>query len=247
MVGILMPPSVAGALVNYAALLMGKVPVNLNYTANDEVIASCARQCGLQTVVTSREFLDKLKITVPGKTILLEELAEKPRPSEKLVAVLMTWLVPARLLQHALGSEKKTTLDDLATVIFSSGSTGDPKGVMLTHYNLVSNSEQMGQTFAFGGHDRVLGVLPFFHSFGFTGTLVVPAVLGVGVVYHVSPLDAKVIGALVRQYRLTFLIATPTFLQMYNPRLRAGGFWQPAIRDDGRRETARPRRAGVRG
>jgi acyl-[acyl-carrier-protein]-phospholipid O-acyltransferase/long-chain-fatty-acid--[acyl-carrier-protein] ligase len=165
MVGILMPPSVAGALVNYAALLMGKVPVNLNYTANNEVIASCASQCGLQTVVTSKEFLDKLKITVPGKTILLEELAAGPRFSEKLIAALMTWLLPARLLGRALGREKKSELDDLATVIFSSGSTGDPKGVMLTHYNLVSNAEQMGQTFAFGGHDRVLGILPFFHSF----------------------------------------------------------------------------------
>ena len=216
MVGILLPPSVAGALVNYAALLIGKVPVNLNYTANDEVIASCARQCGLQTVVTSREFLDKLKITVPGKTILLEELAAKPRFTEKLMAALMTWLLPARLLGRALGRERKSALDDLATIIFSSGSTGDPKGVMLTHYNIVSNAEQMGQTFAFSGHDRVLGVLPFFHSFGFTGTLIVPAVLGVGVVYHVSPLDAKVIGALVRQYKLTFLLATPTFLQMYN-------------------------------
>src|SRR5256885_17151824 len=74
MVGILMPPSVGGALVNYAALLMGKVPVNLNYTANNEIIDSCARQCGLQTVVTSKEFLEKIKVTVPGKTILLEEL-----------------------------------------------------------------------------------------------------------------------------------------------------------------------------
>jgi acyl-[acyl-carrier-protein]-phospholipid O-acyltransferase/long-chain-fatty-acid--[acyl-carrier-protein] ligase len=216
MVGILMPPSVGGALVNYAALLMGKVPVNLNYTANDEVIASCARQCGLQTVVTSKAFLDKLTITVPGKTILLEELAGKPRWGEKLAALIMTWTLPARLLENALGRGKKGTLDDLATVIFSSGSTGDPKGVMLTHYNIISNAEQLGQTFAFSGRDSLLGILPFFHSFGFTGTLIIPAVLGIGVVYHVSPLDAKVIGALVNQYHVTFLLATPTFLQMYN-------------------------------
>ena len=215
MVGILMPPSVGGALVNYAALLMGKVPVNLNYTANGEVIASCASQCGLQTVVTSKAFLDKIKVTVPGKTILLEELIEKPRPAEKLVAFLLTWTLPARLLENTLGRGKKGTLDDLATVIFSSGSTGDPKGVMLTHYNIVSNAEQLGQTFAFSGRDHILGILPFFHSFGFTGTLVVPAVLGIGVVYHVSPLDAKGIGALVNRYRVTFLLATPTFLQMY--------------------------------
>ena len=216
MVGILMPPSVGGALVNHAALLLGKVPVNLNYTANDEIITSCARQCGLQTVVTSQAFLDKIKVTVPGKTILLEELAGKPRLREKIAALLMTWTLPASVLEKALGREKKGTLDDLATVIFSSGSTGDPKGVMLTHYNIVSNADQLGQTFAFSGRDRVLGILPFFHSFGFTGTLIVPAVLGVGVVYHVSPLDAKVIGALVNQYHVTFLLATPTFLQMYN-------------------------------
>lgn len=216
MVGVLLPPSVGNALVNYAALLMGKVPVNLNYTANNEVIASCAAQCGLQTVVTSKEFLSKIKVTVPGRTILLEELVQEPGIGEKLVAVLMTWLLPVALLEKSLGREKKGTLDDLATIIFSSGSTGDPKGVMLTHYNIISNAEQLGQTFAFSGRDRILGILPFFHSFGFTGTLVVPAVLGIGVVYHVSPLDAKVIGALVSRHRVTFLLATPTFLQMYN-------------------------------
>ncbi len=83
MVGILLPPSVAGALVNYAALLMGKVPVNLNYTANDEVVISCARQCGLQTVVTSKEFLSKIKITVPGKMIVFEELIRETSESAK--------------------------------------------------------------------------------------------------------------------------------------------------------------------
>ena len=126
-----------------------------------------------QTVVTSKAFLEKVKITVPGKTILLEDLAEKPRLGEKLAALLMTWTLPARLLERALRpGATRSTLDDLATVIFSSGSTGDPKGVMLTHYNIVSNAEQLGQTFAFSGRDRILGILPFFHSFGFTGTLI---------------------------------------------------------------------------
>jgi len=228
MVGILLPPSVPGALVNYAALLMGKVPVNLNYTANDETIASCARQCNLKTVVTSKAFLEKVKVTVPTNAIYLEDLIAKPRMGEKLMALMMTWTLPVALLESVLGSRGSgvpaansslihhpSSLDNLATVIFSSGSTGDPKGVMLTHFNIGSNVEQMGQTFAFRKGDRILGILPFFHSFGFTATLMLPAALGIGAVYHVSPLDAKAIGELVREYRVTFLLATPTFLQMY--------------------------------
>jgi acyl-[acyl-carrier-protein]-phospholipid O-acyltransferase/long-chain-fatty-acid--[acyl-carrier-protein] ligase len=206
---------VAGALVNWAALLMGKVPVNLNYTVSNETLASCARQCGLKTVITSREFLERVKLTVPAEAVFIEDIAAKPTAAEKLAALVLAWTLPARLLERAVGRRKKVTLDDLATVIFSSGSTGDPKGVMLTHYNVAANVQQLGQTFAFDGGDRVLGILPFFHSFGFTGALVLPSVLGTGVVYHPSPLDARAIGALTGQYGVTFLLATPTFLQMY--------------------------------
>ncbi|HLZ54343.1 MAG TPA: AMP-binding protein, partial [Verrucomicrobiae bacterium] len=215
MIGLLLPPSVPGALVNYAALLLGKVPVNLNYTLSEETIASCIRQCDLKTVVTAKAFLDRFKLKLPCETVLLEEAAAKPRFGEKLIAFFVAWFVPDRWLQQLLGAEKKTRLDDLATVIFSSGSTGDPKGVMLSHYNVGSNVEQLEQVFGLNRQDGFLGILPFFHSFGFTGTLCLPAILGVGVVYHPNPLDAKAIGPLVRDYRLTFLLATPTFLQLY--------------------------------
>ena len=126
----------------------------------------------------------------------------------------MAKFLPVHLLESALGSSRKS-LDELATVIFSSGSTGEPKGVMLSHYNIGANIEQMEQVFNLGGHDCILGILPFFHSFGFTGTLCLPAVLGVGVVFHPNPLDSKTIGPLVREHRVTFLLATPTFLQIY--------------------------------
>ncbi len=215
MVGILLPPSVAGALVNFAAVLLGKIPVNLNYTASNEILASCAQQCALKTVVTSQAFLERVPLEVPGQKVLLEELAARPRAMEKLAAPVMAWLLPARWLEKALGREAPSALDDLATVIFSSGSTGDPKGVMLSHYNLGSNIEQVGQTFMLHGSDKLLGVLPFFHSFGFTVTLWLPAVLGVGVVYHPNPLDLTAISELCRNYQITFLLATPTFLQAY--------------------------------
>src|SRR5580700_4226392 len=200
MVGILLPPSVPGALINLAALLMGKVPVNLNYTASNEVLASCAKQCELKTVITSRAFLERVHVESPAPPVMLEDLAEKPRFVERLGAALIAWLLPARLVEKSVGAGAQVNLDDVATIIFSSGSTGDPKGVILTHYNVASNVEQMNQVFMLGGPDKILGILPFFHSFGFTGTLCLPSVIGMGVVFHPSPLDARAIGTLVNQY-----------------------------------------------
>src|SRR5262249_38919033 len=128
MVGILLPPSIAGALVNFAALLNGKVPVNLNYTLSNDGVASCARQCSIQTVITSKAFLERVKIEVPGKAVLLEEAAANPSIAEKLKALAGACLLPASLLVR-----RRVKPEDLATIIFSSGSTGEPKGVMLTH------------------------------------------------------------------------------------------------------------------
>jgi acyl-[acyl-carrier-protein]-phospholipid O-acyltransferase / long-chain-fatty-acid--[acyl-carrier-protein] ligase len=224
MVGILLPPSIPGALVNWAALLLGKVPINLNYTSSNESIASCARQCELKTVVTSRQFLEKVPIQPPGELIYAEDLALNPKFTEKLAALLVARLLPARLLEWFLGVSKPPALDDTATVIFSSGSTGEPKGVVLSHFNFASNVEQLEQVFHLNANDRILGILPFFHSFGFTGTLCLPPLAGMGVVFHVSPLDAQAIGALVSKYSVTMLLSTPTFLNTYARRIPAEAF-----------------------
>jgi acyl-[acyl-carrier-protein]-phospholipid O-acyltransferase/long-chain-fatty-acid--[acyl-carrier-protein] ligase len=214
-VGILLPPSVSGALVNFSALLMGKVPVNLNYTAAEQVLESCIRQCGITSVVTSRKFIEKLKLKVSVPVILLEQIAAEPRFVERCVALAMACLFPVRSLERTLGCARRAGMDDLATVIFSSGSTGEPKGVMLSHSNVAANAMQMDQIFGVTRDDRFLGVLPFFHSFGFTGTLCLTAMVGIGVVYHHTPLESEAIGRLVRDYNVTFLLSTPTFLQIY--------------------------------
>ncbi len=224
MVGILLPPSIPGALVNWAALLLGKVPINLNYTTSNEALESCARQCELKTVVTSKLFLEKVPLQPPGQTIYAEDLADKPQLGEKIAALLAAKLFPARMLEWFLGIAKPATLDDTATVIFSSGSTGDPKGVVLSHFNLAANVEQIEQVYHLHDGDCILGILPFFHSFGFTGTLCLPALAGIGVVFHVSPLDAQVIGALVSKYKVSVLLSTPTFLNSYARRLPAEAF-----------------------
>ncbi|HEU5414215.1 MAG TPA: acyl-[ACP]--phospholipid O-acyltransferase [Candidatus Angelobacter sp.] len=213
-VGILLPPSVGGALVNYAVLLMGKVPVNLNYTASNEVIASCVAQCGLKTVISSQAFLERIQTRPPMEPTLIEDVAANPRFAERMSALLLSFM-PARWIEKSVGAERRTSLDDIATIIFSSGSTGDPKGVVLTHYNIAANAEQLNQVFLLSGQQKILGILPFFHSFGFTGTLALPALAGIGAVFHPNPLDSRVIGGLVRNYKITMLLATPTFLQAY--------------------------------
>jgi acyl-[acyl-carrier-protein]-phospholipid O-acyltransferase/long-chain-fatty-acid--[acyl-carrier-protein] ligase len=169
----------------------------------------------LQTTVTSKAFLERFpKIEIPGRTLLLEDVLDKPRVTEKLAALLIACLLPYRLLKTVLGAKQRKD-DDLGTIIFSSGSTGDPKGVMLTHHNIIANIRQITQVFLLGGDDKVLGILPFFHSFGFTVGLWLSAVHGIGVVFHPNPLDATSISELVSRYKVTFLVATPTFLQAY--------------------------------
>jgi len=222
MVGIYLPPSVPGALVNHAAFLCGKVPVNLNYTLSETTLAACVKQCDIQTIITSRKFLEKIKLTPPGKLIFLENVALNPGAWEKLTAFVLAKFAPYKILERAAASSNRQSaivnrksLDDLATIIFSSGSTGEPKGVMLSHYNILSNIRQMENILSIQPDDKFLGILPFFHSFGFTVTLCLPAAVGSGVVFHANPLDAKAVGTLVRENAVTILLATPTFLQLY--------------------------------
>ncbi len=226
MVGLLLPPSVGGALANYALTLLGRISVNLNYTASSETLASCASQCDIDVVITSKAFVERFpKLEIPGRTVFLEDALASPRYPEKLAALLFALTLPVTLLRKAVGARgPKPNIDDLATIIFSSGSTGDPKGVMLTHFNLNSNIQQVSQVFMLGRSDKILGILPFFHSFGFMAALWMPAVNGIGVVYHPNPFDTGVISELVEKYSVTFLIATPTFLQTYMRRIRPESF-----------------------
>jgi acyl-[acyl-carrier-protein]-phospholipid O-acyltransferase / long-chain-fatty-acid--[acyl-carrier-protein] ligase len=145
--------------------------------------------------------------------VFLEEIRKTFTPIKKIGATMKAFLLPPFLLTRRYVKARKP--DDLATVIFSSGSTGAPKGVMLSHRNIAANVEGIGQVIQFTASDRIMGVLPLFHSFGFTGTLWLPLLAGFGVVYHPNPTDAKTIGETVQKYQVTLLISTPTFYAGY--------------------------------
>ena len=140
----------------------------------------------------------------------------------KLRAAMAARMLPAALIARTYATESDP--DDLATVIFSSGSTGVPKGVMLTHRNILSNIDSAMQVFRLTDTDVMIGVLPFFHAFGFTATLWLPLVNGFGVAYHPNPMDAKTIGDIAAKYRGTIIISTPTFYSSYVRKIQPDQF-----------------------
>jgi acyl-[acyl-carrier-protein]-phospholipid O-acyltransferase/long-chain-fatty-acid--[acyl-carrier-protein] ligase len=216
MVGVLVPPTVGGALTNIALQLMGRVPVNLNYTASNDAIASAVERCGIKQVVTARKVFERLThLDFPGEHIYLEDVRKTVSKGDRIVAMLLAVLCPVRLLERMLGAPSGRSQDDLATVIFSSGSEGAPKGVPLTHFNVMTNIEASMQVFRHDPDESMMSILPFFHSFGFTGTLWLPLKTGFSAVFHPTPLEAKAIGELMYTYQSTFLIAAPTFLQNF--------------------------------
>jgi acyl-[acyl-carrier-protein]-phospholipid O-acyltransferase / long-chain-fatty-acid--[acyl-carrier-protein] ligase len=214
MVGVLLPASATGVLVNAGLSFAGKVPVNLNFTLGDSAMDTAIAQCGIRTIVTSRRFLEKGKLPQREGLVFMEDVAAGISKLEKLRAYLAAYLIPWRLLVRFYGLRRQAP-EDPATVLFSSGSTGTPKGVVLSHHAILSNVEGVGQVLWVAPEDKILGILPFFHAFGLTGTLWLPLIAGIGAVYHANPLDGKTIGKLAKEHKATILIATPTFCQAY--------------------------------
>lgn len=214
MVGIMLPASVGGVLANIATLMAGKVPVNLNFTAGRESIALAIEQCQIKTVLTSRVFLTKAKVDQPAGASFLEDVMKEISPLMRAAMWAAALVLPQGILERFFVAHDRDR-ESLATVIFSSGSTGTPKGVMLSHRNVLANVEGIAQIYHVTDDDRLMGVLPLFHSFGFTGTIWLPLVMGFGVVYHPNPLDAGTIGELVQKHRATMMISTPSFCLGY--------------------------------
>lgn len=221
MIGVILPASAAGALVNMATALSGKIAVNLNFTASQVAVDSAIQQCEIKTIISSRAFIEKLEtLSLPEGTVYMEDIVPEITTATKIKAFLAARFLPQRILTK----NTKAGPDDMATVIFSSGSTAEPKGIMLSHHNVISNIEGFRALYRLDHSDSMLGILPFFHSFGYTATLWGAMITGYEVACHPNPLDGSKIAELVRTKKLSTILATPTFLLSYIRRAKKEDF-----------------------
>ena len=212
-VGVLLPPSVPGALVNVALAMAGRPVVNLNYTLPRETMDHIRASAGVARVLTSRRMLEALGWEPDPGMIFLEDLGVSP-PVVVLAYYVLLRLAPARFGERLLPGGGAIA-GDTAAFLFTSGSTGVPKGVMLTHANIQANVQSCLELFRLGRKDALGGALPFFHSFGYTTTLWLPLLGGARVAYHRSLLDIEAVERLVRDEQVTLLVTTPTVLSMW--------------------------------
>ncbi|MBQ11984.1 MAG: AMP-dependent synthetase [Planctomyces sp.] len=214
MIGVLVPPSVGGTIINTALALDGRVAVNLNYSLSADLMNYCIKECGITHVLASRAFLEKRPFEPEGaELVYVEDLFEQVSGLDKLIGLFQSKL-PASLIDKIHGLDRIDP-DELLTVIYTSGSTGNPKGVMLSNRNIASNIAAVDGLFHITAEDVILGVLPFFHSFGYTGTLWLTMSLEASCVFHFNPLDFRTVGALSEEFGVSIILSTPTFLRGY--------------------------------
>ena len=218
-VGFMLPPSPEGISLMLSIWSAGKTSVNLNYTSGVESVLKCVERTEIETVFTSRAFLDKLQkrgqdyfvLGKVAKLVCVENLEKSAGILRQTLFAIAAFALPARLLDFLF--VKKVRPDDVAVILFSSGSEGTPKGVMLSHRNLVSNTQQSNAVFTLRRNDVMLAELPIFHSFGLTVTVLMPLFEGIPLVTCSEPTDVKTIARVCAEFRVTILVGTPTFLR----------------------------------
>ncbi len=213
-IAIVLPASKGSMLANLAVTLAGKVPVDLNFTIGRAANESCCKRANLRVAISATQFMERVKdFPWPEHVLKLDELM--PRIKRQIIVWwMMSFPVPTRLLLRLLKIPKAGGHAE-AVLLFTSGTTGDPKGVVISHRNVVGNVSQFRQLLDATKHDAILASLPFFHTFGSTVTLWYPLIEGVRIVTYPNPLEAAKNAALIERYKLTLLLATPTFLRGY--------------------------------
>jgi acyl-[acyl-carrier-protein]-phospholipid O-acyltransferase/long-chain-fatty-acid--[acyl-carrier-protein] ligase len=219
-VAIVLPPGKAGLIANLAVLFAGKTPVNLNFTAGPEAIRSCIRQAGVDRFITADPFVRKVSSFPwpPNRDLILIERVLPSLKKKILTWEILAKLLPAAILGIVLRLNKRRG-DDEATLLFTSGSSGEPKGVVLSHRNVLANVTQFGSRLDLPAGSSLLGCLPLFHSFGCTVTLWFPVIEGVNLVTYPSSLETKRLAELIALHQINVFLSTPTFLRGYMKRI----------------------------
>jgi acyl-[acyl-carrier-protein]-phospholipid O-acyltransferase/long-chain-fatty-acid--[acyl-carrier-protein] ligase len=213
-IGVVLPPGKGGVVANLAIILAGKIPVNLNFTSPRDAIESATEQAGLRTMITARLMAKRLDdFPWTPQVIHLDEAL--PPMKKKILGwwiagIVLPALLLARLLKLPRVGDHKEAL-----LLFTSGSSGKPKGVILSHRNILGNVSQFAVVLDARKDELLLASLPFFHSFGCTVTLWYPLIEGVRTVTYPNPLETKKIAELVEKHAATVMLATPTFLRAY--------------------------------
>ena len=220
-IGLIVPTSAGGSIANMATLTLGKTIVNLNYSSGTASLKHALALAGIKQIITSKQFMIKLKAkgfdleeAMEGiELFYLESIKTEISKAEQLFMFLQVKLLPTWLL--SLLYIKSVKNSDTAAILFSSGSEGTPKGIELTHQNILGNIKQFINVINPNEDDVMLGTLPIFHSFGLTVTTFAPLIEGIPVVCHPDPTDGMGIAKMSAKYNATFLFATATFFRLY--------------------------------
>ena len=222
-IAIVLPPGKGAVIANLAVMLAGKIPVNLNFTSGRAAIESASARARLRVAISANEFAKRLKdFPWPTRVLHLDEVLP-PMKRQILSWWMMSIFVPSPVFVRLLQLPRKGNHGE-ATLLFTSGSSGEPKGVVLTHRNIVGNVSQCSVLLDARKEDSILASLPFFHTFGFTVTLWYPLIEGVRIVTYPNALDPVKNAELIEKYQVTLLLATPTFLRGYLRKAKAEQF-----------------------
>lgn len=209
-IGILLPASVSAVLSYLSVLFAGKVAVQVNWTTGISQIKHCLDKTNVSTIISAKAVTDKLRDQgidldcLDVKWLYLENIASEISVWQKLKALFGSYLSWRTL--------KKATIDPTAVILFTSGSEAMPKSVPLSHTNILTNCADTAHTLSLTGTDRLLGILPPFHSLGLSGTIIMPLCLGLRTAYHHNPTEGARVAQLIDGYQTTLLLTTPTFL-----------------------------------
>ncbi len=219
-IGVILPASSIGSILNMALFVLGKRPINLNYTLSSDAMQYAVERSKISTIISSETFMKKLDAKgfdchtlLDGRMLFVETLAATFSRFEKFTAAFHAYVMPQWYIE--LCYFEPVSIDDTATILFSSGSEGVPKGIALSHKNLVANIKQVSALLNFEESDVMLNSLPIFHSFGLTVTTLLPLCEGVIMVSAPDPTDAAAIGKLAARYEASIMFGTSTFFRLY--------------------------------